>query len=53
MEETITFDAEEADIIRELLSIIACGYERETYFYHCCEANEIIQKIDQHQGKSK
>jgi hypothetical protein len=40
------FDEDDLDVIRELLSIVACGYERETYDFDCCEANEIIKKID-------
>lgn len=40
------FNDDELEIIRELLSEIACGYERVDYYYHCCDANEIIEKID-------
>jgi hypothetical protein len=43
-EKTLTFNEEELEIIRELLSQIACGYERKTFYYHCCDANEIIEK---------
>lgn len=52
-QKTLSFDEDELEIIRELLSHIACGYERETFFYHCCDANEIVQKIDQFLGKPK
>lgn len=48
---SVTFDEEEVDIIRELLTVIACGYERETYHHHCCDANEVIAKIDSIIGK--
>lgn len=44
---TIVFNKEDLEIIRELLSIVACGYDRETYYFHCCDANDIIQKIDE------
>jgi hypothetical protein len=40
------FDEDDLDCIRELLSAFACGYERETYDFDCCEANVIIRKID-------
>jgi len=43
----LIFNEEDLEIIRELLSIVACGYERETYYYHCCNANDIIKKIDE------
>lgn len=43
---SVTFDEEEVNIIRELLSDVACGYKREEYFYHCCDVNDIIEKID-------
>ncbi len=42
------FDDEEVEVIRELLSHIACGYERETFYYDCCDANLIIEKIDKY-----
>lgn len=42
----LLFTDEELLIIRELLSELACGYERTTFDWHCCDANEIIQKID-------
>ena len=45
-QKTLTFDEEDLDIIRELLSGIACGHERKTFFYHCCDANEIIERIN-------
>lgn len=45
-ERVLTFDVYELGIIRELLSIVACAYERDEFFYHCCDANEIIEKID-------
>lgn len=47
------FDNEDLEIIRELLSSIACGYERETFYFHCCDANEIIERIDKHLKESK
>lgn len=47
----MTFDDEDLEIIRELLSGIACGYERETHYFHCCDANEIVAAIDNHLEK--
>ncbi|MEK6453288.1 hypothetical protein NSQ82_04550 [Caldifermentibacillus hisashii] len=45
-EKRLTFEEDELEIIRELLSIVACGYERKTFYFDCCEANIIIKKID-------
>ena len=44
---------DELMIIRELLSFMACGYERATFDYHCCDANEIVKKIDDLLGVPK
>ena len=44
----LVFDGEELSIIRELLSEHACGYEREDYYFHCCDAAEIVRKIDKY-----
>lgn len=46
----LSFNEDELEVIRELLSITSCGYDRKTYFFHCCDANEIIEKIDKHLG---
>jgi len=43
----MTLDNEDLQIIRELLSGIACGYEREEFYYHCCDANDVIKIIDE------
>ena len=51
LKERILFDDEELEIIRELLSIVACGYERETFYFDCCDANPIIEKIDKYLKK--
>lgn len=50
-EKTLSFEEEELEIIRELLSQMACGYERKTFDFHCCDANEIIKKIDDFLGQ--
>lgn len=42
----MAFDEEETEIIREFLTVFACGYERETFDFHCCDAAELIRKID-------
>lgn len=42
----LSFDEDELMIIREALSSIACGHERLTYMFHCCDYNDIISKID-------
>lgn len=34
------------EVIRKLLSAVACRYKREDFYHHCCDANEIIGKID-------
>lgn len=39
-------EKEELLIIRELLSSFAVEFERNTWDYHCCDANAIIKKID-------
>ncbi|MFA8439323.1 hypothetical protein [Pueribacillus sp. YX66] len=44
----MNFDDDELQVIRELLSQVACGYERTEFYFHCCDANEIIGKIDRH-----
>lgn len=44
--ERMQFSEDEVEMIREFLSAVACGYERETYYFHCCEAAELIRKID-------
>lgn len=49
--DSVLFTEDELEIIRELLSGVACGYERTTFHYHCCDANEIIEKIDKHLSK--
>lgn len=46
--EALLFTAEEVSIIREVLSDFACGYERNSWSWDCCETNEIIKKIDSH-----
>lgn len=43
---TMEFDEEEVECMREMLSQLACGYEREEYTYHCCNLNEIVEKMD-------
>lgn len=43
---SMVFDEEELEIIRELLSQLACGHDRKTWFYDCCDANPIIDKIN-------
>lgn len=53
LEERALFNDEELEIIRELLSAIACGYKRETYYFGCCDANPIIEKIDAYFAKQK
>lgn len=52
-EKFLAFDEEELEIIRELLSESSCKYKRKTYFYHCCDANDIIKKIDETIGEPK
>jgi len=47
----VNFTDDEVDVIRELLSQMACNYERVEFFYHCCDANEIIEKIDKERNK--
>lgn len=37
---------DELMIIRELLTFMACSYERTTFDYHCCDATEMVKKID-------
>jgi hypothetical protein len=51
LKERTLFNDEELEIIRELLSIVACGYERETWNFDCCDANPIIEKIDKYLKK--
>lgn len=52
-EKTLSFNDEEIEIIRELLSQMSCGYERETFYFDCCDANPIIKKIDDFLKKTK
>lgn len=52
-EKPLAFDEEELEIIRELLSVSSCKYKRKTHFYHCCDANDIIKKIDETIGEPK
>lgn len=47
------FDEEDLSTIRELLSHMACGYERTTFYHDCCDANLIIKKIDDLLGVPK
>ena len=42
----VELNREDLEITRELLSEVACGYERKNYHFHCCDANEVIKKID-------
>lgn len=42
----MTFNEKEVELIREFLSAMACGYKRETTNYDCCEAKELIRRID-------
>lgn len=51
--QSVLFTDDELSIIRELLSDMSCGYKRTTFYHHCCEANEIIQKIDDYIGTLK
>lgn len=51
--QSVLFTDDELSIIRELLSDMSCGYKRTTFYHHCCEANEIIQKIDGYIGTPK
>jgi hypothetical protein len=53
LEERALFNDEELEVIRELLSAMSCGYERETWYFGCCEANPIIEKIDAYFAKRK
>lgn len=50
---SMLFANDELFVIRELLSHMACNYERSTYFHDCCEANEIVKKIDDYLGVPK
>jgi hypothetical protein len=53
LEERVLFNDEELEVIRELLSAISCGYDRKTWYFGCCEANPIIEKIDAYFTKQK
>ena len=50
---SMLFTDDELSIIRELLSDMSCGYKRTTFYHHCCDANEIIQKIDDYLGEQE
>jgi hypothetical protein len=47
------FNDEELEIIREFLLQASCGYERDTHYFGCCDANEIVEKINKYLGALK
>lgn len=48
---SMLFTDDELSVIREALSFLACGYERTTFYHDCCDANEIVKKIDDYLEK--
>lgn len=43
---SLCFDRYELEIIYEFLSAASCGHKRTSFLYHCCDAKEIVEKIE-------